>query len=255
MVSSDYATDGTNSLKVGQDDRYGWQQNSPIVGGFYNYSAPVPFETAVISADIMIDDALGNSSDYRFGTVSLAAGFFTAILDMSFDGSLSVLANGAFVDLDGVTWAPQTWFNVRLEFTATTLTYFINDVQVNQAALGVNQINPIEQVRFSHDNYSDTGFGYFDNFRTNDEPTASVNEFNSNNFTHSYNKDSDVLTINSSTLAFNNIQVYNLLGQEVVNKNLSQTTETVNLSSLQDGVYLFKVMMEGQVKTVKLLKN
>ena len=255
VVSSDYATDGTNSFKIAQDDRFGWQENSPIVGGFYNYTTPVPFATAVFSGDIYIDDVIGNASDYRFGTVSLTAQFFTSILEIGFDGSFAVLANGAFVDLVGVTWTPQTWFNVRIEFTATTLTYFINDVQVNQAALGTNQLHAIEQVRFTHDNYSASGFGYLDNFRTNNEPTASVNEFNSNNFSHSYNKDSDVLTIESSTLTFNNIQVYNLLGQEVVNKNLSQTTESINLSGLQDGVYLAKVMIEGQVKTLKFLKN
>lgn len=254
MVSSEAASDGSNSLKIALDDRFGAQAN-PIMGGFYSYSTPLPYNGAVISGDFYIDDVIGDANDYRFGTVNVAAGFFTAIVQIRFNGTFSVLANGSFVNIPDLTWTPQTWFNLRLEFTATTLTYFINDVQVNQAALSVNQLHPVEQVRFIHDNYSDVGFAYFDNFRTNDEPTASVNEFNSNNFTHSYNKDSDVLTINSSTLAFNNIQVYNLLGQEVVNKNLSQTTETVNLSSLQDGVYLVNVMMEGQVKTVKLLKN
>ena len=254
VVTNDAATDGTNSLKIANDDRFGWQSNGPIIGGFYTYATPVPFDGATISGDFYIDDEAGNSDDYRFGTVSLAAGFFTSIVDFGYDGSLSVLTNGAFEDLTQ-TWIPQTWYNIRIEFTATDITYYIDNVQVSQGPLGPNQANPIEDVRFIHDNYNEPAFAYLDNFRTNNEPTMGVNQFNSNIFSHSYNKDSDVLKIESSTLNFNNIQLYNVLGQEVINKNLSQTKESVNLSGLQDGVYLAKIMMEGQVKTLKFLKN
>lgn len=92
-------------------------------------------------------------------------------------------------------------------------------------------------------------------FTTEADPNLSVDEFENKAFTHFYNKDSDVLTITSSTLAFENIEIYNLLGQQVVNKISSQTTETVDMSSLEDGVYLAKVTIEGRTQTVKILKN
>ncbi len=97
--------------------------------------------------------------------------------------------------------------------------------------------------------------GIFILFSISVDETLSIDEFNSNTFKHFYDKDSDVMTLKSSALAFDNIQFYNLMGQEVLNKNLSQTTETLNLSGLQDGLYLANVMMEGQVQTFKFLKQ
>ena len=92
-------------------------------------------------------------------------------------------------------------------------------------------------------------------FDSNLSSTLSVDEFNNNTFKHFYNKDNDVLTMTSSTLAFDNVELYNLLGQQVLNRRLSQTNETINMSSLEDGVYLAKVTIEGRTQTVKILKN
>uniref|UniRef100_UPI00404B205E T9SS type A sorting domain-containing protein n=1 Tax=Gelidibacter sp. TaxID=2018083 RepID=UPI00404B205E len=92
-------------------------------------------------------------------------------------------------------------------------------------------------------------------FTTEADPNLSVDEVENKSFKHFYNKDSDVLTMTSSSLAFEAIEIYNLLGQQVVNKNLSQTIETINMSSLEDGVYLAKVTIEGRIQTVKILKN
>lgn len=92
-------------------------------------------------------------------------------------------------------------------------------------------------------------------FDSNLSSTLSVDEFENNTFKHFYNKDTDVLTMTSSTLAFDNVELYNLLGQQVLNKSLSLTNETVNMSSLEDGVYLAKVSIQGRTQTVKILKN
>lgn len=92
-------------------------------------------------------------------------------------------------------------------------------------------------------------------FTTEADPSLSVDEFENKAFDHFYNKDSDILTLTSSTLAFDNVELYNLLGQQVLNRHLSQTNETVNMSSLEDGVYLAKVSIQGRTQTVKILKN
>lgn len=87
------------------------------------------------------------------------------------------------------------------------------------------------------------------------EGTLSVDDFASNMFSHHYNKNIDVLTLNSSSLPFDNIQLFNILGQEVINSRLEQTSESVDLSDFQDGIYIAKVSIEGQVQTVKFLKQ
>jgi hypothetical protein len=88
-----------------------------------------------------------------------------------------------------------------------------------------------------------------------DETLLSLDELDLNTFKHFYNKDTNNLTLESSGLAFDTIELFNILGQQVINKSLSQTTETINLSALKDGIYLAKVTIEGRTKTVKILKQ
>ena len=85
--------------------------------------------------------------------------------------------------------------------------------------------------------------------------TLGTNDFEKNQLTHFYNKDNDVLQIESSILTLINIEIYNLLGQSVFNKSLSGFSETVNLSSLNDGIYLLRVKAGDGEKTIKLLKQ
>lgn len=87
------------------------------------------------------------------------------------------------------------------------------------------------------------------------DQTLGVNDFETNTFKHFYNSDSDILTLKSSNLSFDNIELYNIIGQQVLNRNLSQTKETINLSLLTDGIYLAKVNIAGNIQTLKFLKN
>lgn len=85
--------------------------------------------------------------------------------------------------------------------------------------------------------------------------TLSVDEFDSNNFTYSYDKNTDQLTIESFNLPFDGIELYSILGQKVMTKELSQTSEVINLSRLTDGVYLATITINGANKTIKLIKQ
>jgi len=92
-------------------------------------------------------------------------------------------------------------------------------------------------------------------FTTETEPTASVGEVDASSFKHFYNKDTDMLTLTSAGNAFDNITLYSILGQEVMNKSLSKTDEVIDLSNLTDGIYLAKVSIGGKYQTIKLLKK
>ena len=87
------------------------------------------------------------------------------------------------------------------------------------------------------------------------EETLSVDEFESNNFTYSYNKTTDQLTLNSSILPFDGLELYSLLGQKVISRSLSQTNETIDMSALTDGLYLATITINGDRKTIKVLKQ
>ena len=85
--------------------------------------------------------------------------------------------------------------------------------------------------------------------------TLSTEDFSRNLFTHSYNKSSKSLILQSSNLEMSNVEIYSILGQNVISKPLSSTREVINIASLNDGVYLAKVFADGGSKTIKFVKN
>jgi hypothetical protein len=73
-------------------------------------------------------------------------------------------------------------------------------------------------------------------------------------FNHFYNSSTKQLTL-SANEAFSNISLYNLLGQEVIAKNLSSNNEVIDMSAVKDGVYIGTVNVNGQVATFKIVKR
>ena len=73
-----------------------------------------------------------------------------------------------------------------------------------------------------------------------------------NNFNHYITNNNLVM---SSSTSLENIQLYNLLGQQVLTKKLSNTNETINIASLDTGVYIAKVSIQGKSKSFKIVKN
>ena len=254
VVSAEAATDGSNSLKIVQETAFGGQAN-PVVGAFYNYSTPVPGANAIFSADMNISQQDANSSDFIFGLVNVVAGSFRTYVRFTFEGDIFVLAvdgTGTVVlDDTNADWTPNTWFNVKIELVANSIVVSIDDTVIYTGIPAT--AGDVDQVRFSHDNFQ--GFAYVDNFRTNDEPTASIDELNLNTFSQYYDMLDEKLSLESSDLPFENIQMFNLLGQEVINQRLSQTSESVNLTNLEGGIYIVKVSIAGQSESFKLLKN
>ncbi|MDT0559038.1 T9SS type A sorting domain-containing protein [Ichthyenterobacterium sp. W332] len=85
--------------------------------------------------------------------------------------------------------------------------------------------------------------------------TLSVTDFEANNFSHVYSKDTKTLSLESSILPLTGIEIYNVLGKVVINKSLSNTQEYIDMSTVSDGIYLAKIKVEGGSKTIKFIKN
>lgn len=85
--------------------------------------------------------------------------------------------------------------------------------------------------------------------------TLGVNDFEKNQLSHFYNKDSETLKLESSIVTLDSINIFNLLGQNVFNKSLSSFNEEVNLTLLNDGVYIAKIKVGDGEKTIKILKQ
>jgi len=64
----------------------------------------------------------------------------------------------------------------------------------------------------------------------------------------------NVLTLKATT-TINTTRLYNILGQEIISKKLDQKSADINLNSLNSGVYLVQVEIEGQSKSFKIVKK
>ena len=75
-------------------------------------------------------------------------------------------------------------------------------------------------------------------------PNLNTNSNNYIDFNYYPNPSNGKVTINSKT-AINQIQVYNVTGQLLLDKNLNETTTNVDISAFAQGTYFFKLKFDG----------
>jgi hypothetical protein len=84
------------------------------------------------------------------------------------------------------------------------------------------------------------------------EATASVNEFDSINFSVYPNPTSSILKIDDSNFSLKNIEIYNIIGKKVFTSSKNE----INLEGLVNGVYVLKVQSEnGNIATKRIVKK
>ncbi|MES2488060.1 MAG: GEVED domain-containing protein, partial [Bacteroidota bacterium] len=81
-----------------------------------------------------------------------------------------------------------------------------------------------------------------------------VNGFTKGNFTYYPNPVKDVLNLNY-TQGIDAVEVYNLLGQQILKEHVSQNEAHTDLSSLAAGTYLVKVYSGTEQATIKVVKQ
>lgn len=248
VVTDSQSTDGSYSIQLIATNG---QANSGGFSPLFTSNLDV-----VLTVDMFLSSTTGELSDTDFIAQSPSQSLLTSRVKFSFDGSVLIVDNpgtGTAFITTTETVIRDAWFELKIEyrFSAGEILYYIDNNLIYTGTVfgGTN----VEQYIALFDNFESDA--YFDNITYSDGTILSVDEFDNNTFKHFYNKDTDVLTMTSSTLAFDNVELYNLLGQQVLNTSLSQTRETVNMSLLEDGVYLAKVSIQGRTQTVKILKN
>ncbi|WP_299519609.1 choice-of-anchor J domain-containing protein [Winogradskyella sp.] len=112
----------------------------------------------------------------------------------------------------------------------------------------------IVYVAFRHHGVSDEFTMEVDDVSVSAQ-TLSIPENELTRFNHFYNINENVLTLDSANSAFESAQFYNILGKEVINKKLSKTIENIDISTLSNGIYLVRVSIEGQSRTIKIIKS
>ena len=79
-------------------------------------------------------------------------------------------------------------------------------------------------------------------------------DFISNNYFSIYpNPTNSIVNIKSDN-KFNEVEIYDVLGQKVLSSKISENQE-IDMSLLQSGTYLLKLKNEEVIKTTKIIKQ
>jgi len=81
-----------------------------------------------------------------------------------------------------------------------------------------------------------------------------TNTFDNSNFSYYPNPVKNILTL-SYNQQISSVEVFNLLGQKVSYNKFNANQAQVDMSNLSDGAYMVKVTSNGQVKTIKVIKQ
>ena len=84
--------------------------------------------------------------------------------------------------------------------------------------------------------------------------TASLDDLVKFDFKSYPNPVKDVLRVSANS-RMEKIEIYSLLGQNVLSKSINNTKDELNVSSLSRGVYLAKVYINDSVGTYKIIKE
>ena len=107
-------------------------------------------------------------------------------------------------------------------------------------------------IAFRHHDVTDQFYIHFDDVQL--DGTLSTVDSNINGFNYFYSPQTKNFTISAND-AFNNISIFNILGQAVIAQKLSTTNEVISLASLKDGIYIANVTANGQTTSFKLIKR
>ncbi|WP_332452775.1 T9SS type A sorting domain-containing protein [Chryseobacterium aquaticum] len=257
VVSSDFATGGSRSLKLVKEADYG-SQTSPVMGGFLNLSSAPTATNFTVSFDVRITDQSASSSDFLFrgvttGTTSSIAYYIT----FRYNGAISVAnivapATTPTVVATTATWVPNTWYRVKVVGTATNLLYYVDNVLVYTASQLSATPGNVNRMDFVHDNY--LGTAYIDRIAINNEAVLSTNDnsaITKNKLSISPNPTSNILNIKTDS-KINAVSVVDMTGRKV---NVKLQGNQVDVRELPVGNYLINIDTKDGVSTEKFIKK
>ena len=99
------------------------------------------------------------------------------------------------------------------------------------------------------------GFLYLDNITFTQGAPLSRDEFSTFESTVYPNPASDAWTISTPNNTIRSVQVFNVLGRQVVSESLDWGEAVINVQALASGIYLARVTTDAGTKTMKLIRE
>jgi hypothetical protein len=145
--------------------------------------------------------------------------------------------NNGYVDVLGLTAALKPGENFEIKTTEPIPAGLI--VQYGFQVYGLNG-NPVDEAANGNIVVGPT--------------RLAVKDFNDYNFGIYPNPTSDILNISANTV-INNVSVYSLLGQEILNIKSNENQVSINISNIANGVYIVKSTINGSIVSKRIIKN
>ena len=86
------------------------------------------------------------------------------------------------------------------------------------------------------------------------DPTASVDQLEKFNFSYAPNPTKDFIELSAAN-PIQGVKIYNLLGQEVLQNAYNLRKAQLDVSALNEGVYILKVVINDKIGTYKFMKE
>lgn len=128
-----------------------------------------------------------------------------------------------------------SWQAVNFDFTAPQANLLLFITKQTRAAGGPNNAARMDEFSIT-------------------EKPLSVQDLAQFGFTIYPNPAKDVINLNAQA-PIEKVEVFNLLGQQVLTTHINKTSSQINVSNLTDGVYLMKTYINGVTGTYKFVKE
>jgi hypothetical protein len=231
-----------------------------------NYTTffPVAYSFGTLSGEPDLDSTAAVNKAYKFNFGIAGWGQGEAMADVSSYGFVSFdywaqpgLPNGfKFVMISNNGGVVERFYEIGTNEPLVTgawqkveipMSYFTN--------LGFASTNFFQWKVSPYANSVDNaGFVYLDNVLITVNSVLNNNSFDLTSFRIYPNPTSNILNIEAGA-AIQSIAVYNVLGQEVMNRAANEATMSLDVSGLNSGIYVIKTMIDGNVSSTKFIKE
>jgi hypothetical protein len=111
----------------------------------------------------------------------------------------------------------------------------------------------VTKIRFLYWS-DDAGFNFMDDASMVEDTTASVDDLKKFNFSAYPNPASNNLNLSASK-NIDTVEIFNLIGQKVLHVNPNKISTSINVSTLNNGIYIIKTTIEGLKGSYKFVKQ
>ena len=239
------ATDGTYSLQFDSDD-------SMELTGVLSPQLPSYGSAFEVSFDFYPES--DEDSDYHFYSLQSAELTYASYLLFEYTGNIKARIGTTAAQTVGTYTAGQ-WYNVNVKFdyAAGTVTYFVNDVQVlTGPTMGTS--TGVDKLFFGYDNF---GSGMSVDNIVVEQTSLGRDSFNAASLSFYPNPTSSILNIvNSENTILESVVIADINGRIIKTIEADALSSgKINISEFSNGVYMMTIATDKGTLTKKIVKN